>query len=96
MANRIRGNVYIIDSSGIALDQIDMRISSICLFGNDTSARLILTHQATTTDSIIQLANPSHNPLMVGVSFGGNGWDNDQQLRVQSLVAGTGYIYFTP
>ncbi len=95
MANRIVGNIYILDTntSNLAFPNT-MKITNVALYGIDTTSRLILTYAATTTDVIFALANQSHFPGNVEIHMGGDGFYVNEQLRVQSLVAGTGYIYF--
>ena len=94
MANRIVGNVYILDTSADTLSSINASISAIGLYGTNSNARLVLSFVSNTADTFIQLANPSANTLFVGITFGNPGFRCSDQLRVQTLVAGTGYIYY--
>lgn len=96
MANRIRGNLVIIDSSAINLSlPTNVRIQAAALYGIDTTSRLIITLASSTLDSVIPLSNQTHFPGTSGMSFGEGGWCVADTLRVMLLTAGTGYLYLT-
>lgn len=94
MANRIRGRVYIIDSATINLDYIPMQITGIGFYGVDTTARLNLVLASDTRDSIVAFAPDvlGGNPWSKFYPMGG--WMVSDTLRVLTLIAGTGWIYF--
>lgn len=96
MANRILGNVYLLDSGLQTLSfPTKASIRAIALYGADTTARLVLTLVSDTRDAVVALANPVHFPNTTGITFGGDtGWAVADTLRVLNLTAGTGYIYF--
>ncbi len=95
MANRLVGNVYIIDSGTINLVwPTNAAVAGFTLYGTDSTSRMNITYASNISDSVVSLANPVNTPQLVGVSFGVNGVHFDQQLRVNTLTAGTGYIYF--
>lgn len=96
MANRIRGNLVIIDSSAINLSlPTNCRIQAASFWGVDTTSRLIIVLASNTLDSVIPLSNQTHFPGLSGLSFGQGGWCVADTLRVLNLTAGTGYLYLT-
>ena len=93
MANRIAGNVLIVDSSLSNLPYLNARVLAASFYGSDTTARLTITYVSSTLDSIIAFA-----PNVTG----GGPWSANQVLggvqvadtmRVLLLTAGTGYLY---
>ena len=94
MANRIVGNVYIIDSATINLDYLSARIRGVALYGTDSTSRLTLTYASSVSDSIVALGNQINSPGLSGISVGGDGFAVADTMRVFTLTAGTGYIYF--
>ena len=106
MANRIVGNVYIIDSQmGAATDlqgvntaswqQHQMYIASVALWCANTTAEIELIYKADTTSTAIRLgAGNSPTPTAGGLVEIYLGGVNFEELRVKTLTAGTGFIYF--
>ena len=92
MANRIVGNVYIIDtgSANIALPWLSgTRISCIAFWSSDTTGTLRLTG-SNTTNTIAYFSNPTNVPNTVGAYLGGV---NFKEMKVPTLTAGTAFIY---
>ena len=100
MANRIVGNVLIIDS-GMGNAQVlignninDYVISGIAVWGVDTTAAITLTEANTATDLIYKYnANTTPggaggvNPLVLAYAI------KVGELRVPVLTAATGFVY---
>ena len=100
MANRIVGNVLIIDS-GMGNSQVlignninDYVISGIAVWGVDTTAAITLTEANTATDLIYKYnANTTPggaggvNPLVLAYAI------KVGELRVPVLTAATGFVY---
>ena len=106
MANRIVGNVYIIDSQmGIATDlqgvniaswlKNSVRVKMFALWCANTTAELELVFKADTASTAARLgAGTSPTPIAGGlVTLLMNGI-NFEELRCKTLTAGTGFIYF--
>jgi len=94
MANRIAGNVYILDtaSGNVTIPWPGkMKIESVLFWASTTAGRLILT-EASTADAIVSLGMPE-----VGVGGGNNGQYlggvEVQELKVLTLTAGTAWLY---
>ena len=89
MANRIVGNVYIIDSaSGATALSFPKQglIKNISFIASDTTGLLELA-LVTTADVVVRLSNSKTElELGDGVWF--------EPFIVKTLTAGTGYIYF--
>lgn len=101
MANRIVGNIYIIDSQTGAANSLQPNsaswldnhlVSGFALWGADTTAAIELVF-ATQTDACAWKANytqlgqnPVQSNLGEAVYF--------RELRCKTLVSGTGFIYF--
>lgn len=95
MANRIVGNVYIIDSGLISLTWPSAaKIGAVAFWGVDSTSRLTVTLSSDTRDSIFALSNQANVPGLSGITFGYQGWSCPNQPYILNLVAGTGYIYF--
>ena len=99
MANRIAGNVVIIDSAmgnslvlasaSTAVQIQNLYANTIAFWSIDTTGvmRLSLTD---TTNCILQLTNPNNNPATVG-AFIGKTRLND--LKIPTLTAGTAWVF---
>ena len=95
MANRIVGNVYIIDtgSANTALPWLqNTNIQSIRFWGSTTAAQVIFTG-ADTTNVVARLAISEVGTLggtddlfLGGIDF--------SEMKVPTLTAGTAWIYF--
>ena len=97
MANRIVGNVLIVDSgmgnSPILLGSNigEYQVSAIVIWGVDTTAAITLTEANTATDLVYKfnanLSNGGVNPLSLTYSL------KVGDLKVPVLTAATGFIY---
>lgn len=94
MANRIRGNVVIIDATGI----VDFpgagsqaKVSFIAFWASDSTGAMKLAFQANSSDVIVNMASPVNQPNTTTFRFPGNQYL--QSLKCNTLTAGTGYIY---
>lgn len=100
--NAIKGNVYIIDSSALYLTSnststgtfTNMSISAIVLYGSGSTSELGLSFASANSTDFVH--------LKVGDAVGGNGslsftspLKTSEAIYVRTLVAGTGYIYFS-
>ena len=94
MANRVVGNVLIVDSATINLPYFNMNVRGVALYGTDSTSRLNLTYVSSTLDTVFALGNQINSPGLSGMTFGGPGFAVADTLRVLTLTAGTGYIYF--
>ena len=91
MANRIVGNVYIVDSAAIALtDGQTLKIASIAFYSTDTSGEFKIVSQANTANALIHIRNNQNQPFTLPLFLGGMYLEN---LRVQTCTAGTGWFY---
>lgn len=92
MANRIAGNVYIIDSGSISLPWpgTHVKIQGVGFYSTDTSGELQLTMASNTLNIVFWLRNNNNQPYFLPQYLGGV---NFEQLRVQILTAGTGFLY---
>ena len=93
MANRVVGNVIIVDSATINLPYLAANIRGVALYGTDSTSRLNITYVSSTLDTIFALGNQINSPGLSGLTFGGNGFLVTDTMRVLTLTAGTGYIY---
>lgn len=97
MANRISGKTYIVDSSGINLswpnDHSTMRVHTITFWSTNTTGVLELSYVANTADIAVKMTNPNHFAATVDMHFG-EPHDFDR-LRVQTLTAGTAWLYLS-
>ena len=99
MANRIVGNVVIIDSgmgnafvltsANQAVNVSELKVATIAFWSTDTTGNLVLS-AVDTTNQIIRLTNPNDDPTTVGAVLGGV---NFKDLKVPALTAGTAWIY---
>ena len=98
MANRIEGNVYIVDSAmgnqglkgvGSSGWLENSKINAISFWSSDTTGRVIFTG-TTTTNSIVVLTNPNDDPTTVGCFLGGITFSD---MKCPTLTAGTAWIY---
>jgi len=93
MANRIRGNVYILDSGSINLSWPNKaNVTGFAFYATDTTSVINITLVTDSADSVFAAANPNNTPVLTGISFG-KPVEFGSQLRVHVLTAGTGYIY---
>lgn len=97
MANRIVGNVYIIDvgSANVSLPiPKTYRINTIRAWFSDTSGKAVFTFSD--TGNVFCVLAPNHAPVPSGgftdqADLGGMNFD---ELKVPVLTAGTAWIYF--
>lgn len=92
MANAIIGNVYYIDSGGVALGDLRLKIHSIAIAATNTTSVLELVFFANTTQTCYKQTSPDNNPVTLSTYVGGIYFD---RLFVKTLTAGTGFIYFS-
>lgn len=101
MANRIVGNVYIIDSSlGIGNPLIintgswldNHLVSAFGFWGNDTTAQIELVFASATDTTAFRSGHSNTNANMNWSSFGDSVYF--KELRCKTLTNGTGFIYF--
>ena len=94
MANRIVGNVYIIDtgSANGAIPWLrDAKVASVAFWAADTTGEIIIS-TVDTTDVIVRLT-ASNNPASVSQLFLG-GVNFPDVIKIPTLTAGTAWIYF--
>lgn len=93
MANRIVGNIYIIDSGLQNLSYINHKLLAVGFYGANSASTMTLTMVSSTLDAIVAFAN---------ITAGSASWADYAQLggvyvsdtiRVLNLVAGTGWLY---
>lgn len=96
MANRIAGNVLIIDSAMgnapvlLSSSQIkNFKLGSVAFWSSDTTGSLILA-LASTADVILRLGNSVNNGNTTGIILNGV---NLHDLKVPVLTAGTAWCY---
>ena len=92
MANRIVGNVYILDtgSANTALPwNSGTHIQSVAFWSTDTTGRMVLSG-ADTTNHVVVLENPNDDETTVGIYLGGVPFS---EMKLPTLTAGTGWIY---
>lgn len=101
MANRIVGNVYIIDSQTGAANALqpgsaswldNQKVTAFAFWGSDTTGQIDLIFAADTTASVFKAGHFQNVPDTVWSSFGEATYF--KELRCKTLTAGTGYIYF--
>lgn len=93
MANRIVGNVYIIDSANgnTAIPWLDgTKIATITFWSSDSTGKLQITG-ASTADVLFQVTNPVNVPNTVGAYLGGNYFKD--VVKILTLTAGTAWVY---
>ena len=98
MANRLRGNViildsamgnaYVLNSAAVVVDK-QWAIQSIAFWSTGTDGVIRFSHEDT-TDVIVVLENPNQFDATVGIYLGGVRLD---ELKVPTLTAGTAFIY---
>ena len=97
MANRIRGNVIIIDSGTINLQFPGggeyAKVSSIVLWGLNTTGLLELSFQANSSDIIVKMQSPINDPNTTQIKFPTN--HQFEKIRVNTLTAGTAWMYLS-
>ena len=93
MANRLRNNVYIIDSGqGTGLSwPTQARINCVALYSTDTTGELRLVLTANTADTVVHIRNNQNQPFTLPLYLGGVWFDQLTPLLVSS---GTAFIYF--
>lgn len=99
MANRIVGNVVIVDSAmgnalitasgGTVQNLNDYKVATIAFWSSDTTGVCRFT-LADTTNCVLQLTNPNNNPTTVGATIPGVFF---KDMKVPSITAGTAWIY---
>ena len=107
MGNGLQGNVYVIDSAGWFLtgsnatvdagqsggNKTIFAISNIGLYGASTTSELALSYLSDTTQTIYHLKTQAPNGGYDDIHFAVPHMVSER-LYVQTITAGTGYIYF--
>lgn len=94
MANRLRSNVYIIDSAQTLTGltwPTQAKIHSVAFYSTDTTGELKLVLTADTRDAVVHIRNNQAQPFTLPLYLGGVWMD---QLTPIVVTAGTGFIYF--
>ena len=106
MANRIVGNVYIIDSQQSATVPLawpsNAKIATVAFWSGDTSGRLIMTMGGNSNNAVISMGQLIHaqtitsNLLTIGPATQSISYSPGvyfDQLAVSTLTAGTAWLY---
>lgn len=96
MANRIVGNVYILDtgSANTELPWLDnAKVATISFWGANTSAEMILTTEDT-GNVVARLAINANGNVANSTSIHYGGVNFPGSIKLPVLTAGTGWIYF--
>lgn len=103
MANRIVGNIYIIDSASGATTDLawpsNLKCKSAAFWSSTTAGELILTMGGTNNQvihfsflTLLAASNTSVVPATQSLSFGDGVYFD--ALAVGTITAGTGFLYF--
>lgn len=94
MANRIVGNVYIIDSAqtltGLPWSNAGYNIQSAVFYGTDTSGEIVLADSADTRNTMIRIRSNQATPFSFPIYLGGCRFN---QLTPIVVTAGTCFLY---
>jgi len=90
MANRIVGNVYIIDTVGDLDGPDNLKINSIAFWSTDSTGALILCVKATSANELVKLNNNQNQAFTVPLHLGGVYL---KDVNVKTLTAGTAWLY---
>lgn len=90
MANRIRGNVYIVDTVG-DLPEIALSVQSVAFYSSDTTGELMVSCYSNTTDVVIHVRNNQSQPFTLPLYLGGI--ELDDRLTINRCTAGTAFFY---
>lgn len=91
MANRIRGKVYIVDSGGVSLEDIDLSVYSIAFYSSNTTGELQISYRSDTADVVVHIRNNQGQPFTLPLFLGGHEFSG--QLHINRCIAGTGFLY---
>lgn len=101
MANRVIGNVIIVDSAmgnsfvltsgATILNNNEVRATAFTFWSTDTTGIVAFSSGADTTNRVVLLTNPNNNPTTIGLVLNGIPFN---QLKVPVLTSGTAWIYF--
>lgn len=101
MANRLVGNIYIIDSATTAANDLqpvanpswprEARIHTV-LFTGTSGADFEMVFKSNTTNTAFRLSISEDQTATKDIHFGQP--HNFDELRVKTLVNGTGFLYF--
>lgn len=97
MANRIRGNVIIVDSaaSTVAIttpgDKSNIEIIGIAFWSLNSTGLLEIADATSSSDIVVKLSNPVNGPATVWSNFSGM-WSG-KEMRINTLTVGTAWIY---
>lgn len=94
MANRIRGNVVIIDTNGLVNfpgSGRHAKVSSIAFWAADSTGALQMSFQDNSADTIISMASPVNLPNMTTLRFSQGTYIDS--LFVRTIIQGTGFLY---
>lgn len=96
MGNTIlKGNVSLINTQGLVAypgSGNQAKIRAFAFWSSDSTGLLLITDSSDTTNPIINMASPVNEPNMTQINFTDGKYFN--KLNVQTLVNGTGYVYF--
>lgn len=106
MANRIVGNIYIIDSQQAATVPLawpsNAKIATVAFWSGDTSGRLIMTMGGNSNNAVISMGHLVHGQAASGNLISitpATQWGSFSpavyfdQLAVATLTAGTAWLY---
>jgi len=92
MANRIVGNVYIIDTPLQALtDGLNLKIKSVAFYSTDTTGELQIGTVANTANVLVHIRSNQAQPFTLPLYLGGVKLDN--HLHINKVTAGTAWLY---
>ena len=94
MANRIVGNVYIIDSgqtlTGLPWSNAGYNIQSAVFYATDTTGEIVLAEAADTTNVLIRIRSNQNQPFTFPLYLGGCRFE---RLTPILVTAGTCFLY---
>ena len=92
MANGVIGRIYYIDSGASTLSDFEMRVNSITFAATNTTSTIQLSFLSNTAQIVYQMTSPDNNPVTVSTFLGEVYFE---RLYVNTLTAGTAWIYFS-
>jgi len=90
MANRLRGSVYIVDSTG-DLSDMNMSLYSVAFYATDTTGELQVAYKSNTTDVVIHVRSNQNQPFTLPLFLDGHYFSD--QLTINRCTAGTAFFY---
>lgn len=91
MANRIVGNILIVDSQGVALPAFPLHVLTVAFYSTDTTGELQITRSSNTADTLLQIRNNQNQPFTLPLFLGGHIFQ--ETLFVTKCQAGTAWFY---